>query len=74
MDNNGGTTVWAYDSHDREISETYQDGSRPTYLYNTASNVVTFTDANGSVFTDAWDAMGRRFQHNGHHGHDETEW
>ncbi|NNM87704.1 MAG: hypothetical protein HKL95_04205, partial [Phycisphaerae bacterium] len=30
VDNNGGTTVLAYDSHGRKITETYQDGARPS--------------------------------------------
>lgn len=57
VDNNGGTTVWAFDSHDRQISETYQDNSRRSYASDTANDVVSYTDANGSAFVNAWDAM-----------------
>ena len=45
---------------DRKISETYQDGSSREFVYDLASDVVTYTDENGSVFSNTWDCMGRK--------------
>jgi len=60
MDSNSGTTTWAFDTLDRKISETYQDGSTKEFVYDLASDVVTYTDENGSVFSNTWDCMGRK--------------
>ncbi len=38
----------------------FQDGSPRTYLFNLAGDVVTYTDENGSVFANEFDAVGRR--------------
>ena len=59
-DGNGGGTVWAYDTHDRKVSETYQDNSKRTYAFDSADDVVTYTDENEVLFQ--------------HDGHNETEW
>jgi|GEM_PF-4657103 len=40
---------------DRRVSETYQDGSSKEFVYDLASDVVTYTDENGSVFSNTWD-------------------
>ncbi len=56
----GGTTIWAFDTLDRKISETYQDGSSREFVYDLASDVVTYTDENGSVFSNTWDPMSRK--------------
>ncbi len=60
VDDRGGVTRWAFDSHDRKTSMTYHDGSTESFTYNTASNVVQFTDCNGSKFTNTWDPMTRK--------------
>jgi len=57
----------------RKISMTYQDGSSREFVYpdlkmlrmdigtgDLASDVVTYTDENGSVFNSTWDCMGRK--------------
>ena len=54
------TTVSVSDAHDRKISETYQDNSKRTYAFDSASDVVTYTDENGVAF-----------QHDGHNGHND---
>ena len=51
----GGVTIWAFDTLDRKISETYQDGSSREFVYDLANDVVTYTDENGSVFSNTWD-------------------
>ncbi len=55
VDSNSGTTIWAFDTLDRKISETYQDGSSREFVYDLANDVVTYTDENGSVFSNTWD-------------------
>ena len=60
VDSNSGTTVWAFDTLDRKISETYQDGSSREFVYDSANDVVTYTDCNGSKFTNTWDPMSRK--------------
>ncbi len=60
VDSNSGTTVWAFDTLDRAVSETYQDGSIKKFSFDYANDVVEYTDCNGSVFTNTWDCMGRK--------------
>ena len=48
-------TRQAFDTLDRKISETYQDGSSREFVYDLANDVVTYTDENGSVFSNIWD-------------------
>ena len=60
VDDRGGVTRWAFDSHDRKVSMTYHDGSTEIFAYNTADSVVQFTDCNGSMFTNTWDPMSRK--------------
>ncbi len=60
VDDRGGVTRWAFDSHDRKTSMTYHDGSTESFTYNTASNVVQFTDCNGSKFTNTWDPRSQK--------------
>jgi len=54
VDDRGGVTRWAFDSHDRKKSMTYHDGSTETFVIDLASDVVTYTDENGSVFSNTW--------------------
>ena len=54
------TTVSVSDTHDRKVSETYQDNSKRTYAFDSADDVVTFTDENEVLF-----------QHDGHNGHND---
>ena len=60
VDDRGGVTRWAFDSHDRKTSMTYHDGSTESFVYDLASDVVQFTDCNGSKFTNTWDPMNRK--------------
>ncbi|EQD67550.1 hypothetical protein B1A_07674, partial [mine drainage metagenome] len=60
VDDRGGVTRWAFDSHDRKISQTYHDGSTETFVFDLASDVVQYVDCNGSTFTNTWDPMGRK--------------
>ena len=54
------TTVSVSDTHDRKVSETYQDNSKRTYAFDSADDVLTFTDDNEVLF-----------QHDGHNGHND---
>ncbi len=38
----------------------YHDGSTEQFVFDLASDVVQFTDCNGSKFTNTWDPMGRK--------------
>jgi YD repeat-containing protein len=38
VDDRGGVTRWAFDSHDRKISMTYHDGSTEMLAYNGCSS------------------------------------
>ncbi len=60
VDDRGGVTRWAFDSHDRKISQTLHDGSTEIFVYDLASDVVQYTDCNGSKFTNTWDPMSRK--------------
>ena len=60
VDDRGGTTLFAYDTMDREVTMTFHDGSTRTSVYDEADNVVLYTDENGNQFTNAFDALGRK--------------
>jgi RHS repeat-associated protein len=45
---------------DRQTIMTFHDGSTRTSVYNEANDVVTYTDENGSVFTNTFDPLGRK--------------
>jgi RHS repeat-associated protein len=59
VDDNGGTTAWAYDLLDRNTQMMFHDGSTRTNVFNAANNVVGYTDENGSGFANTFDVMGR---------------
>ena len=60
IDDRGGTTLYAYDTLDRQLSLTFHDGSTRTTTYNAASDVTQYVDENGSEFTFTLDALGRK--------------
>lgn len=60
VDDNGGTTTWAFDLLDRETIMTFHDGSTRTKVYNPAGDIVGYTDENGSVFANTFDPLGRK--------------
>lgn len=60
IDDRGGTTTYEYDTHDRQTEMIFHDGSTRTTVYDEASDVVQYTDENGSVFNNTFDAIGRR--------------
>ena len=60
VDDNGNITHWTYDSLNRQTVMTFPDGSTRTSVYNQASDVVLYTDENGSEFTNTFDAAGRK--------------
>ena len=60
VDDNGGTTAWAYDAQDRDTVMTFHDGSTRVKVYNLAGDVIGYTDENGSVFTNTFDVLGRK--------------
>jgi len=60
VDDNGNITYWTYDSLNRQTVMTFPDGSTRTSVYNQASDVVLYTDENGSEFTGTFDAAGRK--------------
>jgi len=59
VDDRGATTLYTYDTLDRQVSMQFQDGSTRTTTYNAASDVVQYVDENGSVFDYVQDALGR---------------
>jgi len=48
------------DTLDRQTMMTFHDGSTRTNVYDEAGDVVTYTDENGSVFSNTFDALGRK--------------
>ena len=60
IDDRGATTDYTFDTLDRQLTMMYADGSTQTNVYNTASDIVTYTDANGSIFNNTWDCLGRK--------------
>jgi YD repeat-containing protein len=64
-DANSNTTGYQFDTLDRKTVTTLPDGSTQTTQYNDASDVITYTDENGSVFDSSaagnYDAKGRRW-------------
>jgi hypothetical protein len=60
VDDRGDVTDYEYDTLDRETVMCFHDGSTRVRVYNEASDVVRFTDENGSVFANTFDALGRK--------------
>ena len=60
VDDNGNPTRFTYDTLDRETVMAFQDGSKRVRTYNTAGDVVSYKDENGSVFTNTFDPLGRK--------------
>jgi YD repeat-containing protein len=60
IDDRGDITLFEYDTEDREVKMIFHDGSTRTSVYDEADDVVTFTDENGSVFQNTFDALGRK--------------
>ncbi len=60
VDDRGNVTRFGYDTLDRQVTMTFQDGSTRSSVYDEAGDVVTYTDENGSVFTNTFDALGRK--------------
>ncbi len=59
IDDRGAPTNFTYDTLDRQLTMVFQDGSTRTNTYNAASDVITYTDENGSVFDCVFDSIGR---------------
>ena len=59
-DSNDYETKYEYDTLDRQTVMEFADGKKRLSGYNTASDLTTFTDENGSVFTHTYDSIGRR--------------
>ena len=64
VDSNGGTTGWLYDLLDRNTLMTFHDGSTRTNAFNAASDVIGYTDENGSHFANTPDVLGRTIEVN----------
>jgi RHS repeat-associated protein len=60
IDDRGDITLFQYDTIDRQTVMTFHDGSTRTNLYDEAGDVLTYTDENGSVFDNSFDALGRK--------------
>ncbi len=60
IDDNGGTTLWSYDTLDRQTVMTFHDGSTRVSSYDAGSALVEYTDENGSVFDYIYDSLSRR--------------
>ena len=59
-ENLGNQTQLGYDTLDRQVSMSFMYGSTRTSKYDEADDVVTYTDENGSVFTNTFDSFGRK--------------
>jgi RHS repeat-associated protein len=60
IDDRGNETLYTFDLLDRQVTMEFNDGSTRTNVYDTASDVVTYTDENGSVFANTFDCSGRK--------------
>ena len=60
IDDRGDITLFEYDTLDREVKMIFHDGSTRTSVYDEAGDVTSFTDENGSVFQNTFDALGRK--------------
>ena len=60
IDDGGATTDYSFDTLDRQVSMEFADGSTRITPRDLASDVITYTDENGSVFANTWDCMGRK--------------
>ena len=58
-DNNGNTTLLAYDSLDRLVLRTLPDGTSHQFAWDTFDDLVTSTDANATVVVRGYDRMHR---------------
>ena len=59
IDDRGGTTLYTYDSLDRQTRVTFHDGSMRDTTYDAASDVTRYEDENRSQFAFTLDAAGR---------------
>jgi YD repeat-containing protein len=62
VDDWGDVTDYEYDTLDRETVMRFHDGSTRVRVYNEAGDVIQFTDENGSVMENTFDALGRKTQ------------
>ena len=60
IDDRGDITLFQFDTMDRQTIMTFHDGSTRTNVYDEANDVVTYTDENGSVFSNTFDPLGRK--------------
>lgn len=51
-----------YDAFDRPTQLMFADGNKRSAAYNSASDVTSFTDENGSVFDCTYDVLSRLTQ------------
>ena len=58
-DDNGNTTLYAYDSLNRRVMTDYADCTTDSRTYDAHDNVTQTTDANQSVITDIYDLLNR---------------
>ena len=58
IDDRGASTLYTYDTLDRQTAVTFHDGSTRTIDYD-AVDVTDYTDENGSVSEYTYDAIGR---------------
>jgi RHS repeat-associated protein len=64
IDDRGAITLVAHDTFDRPTETTFHDGSRETNVYSQASEIIGFTDCNGSVLANIFDALSRKLSMN----------
>jgi RHS repeat-associated protein len=58
-DDNGNTTNYLHDALDRQIQETFSDGTFRTETFDVHDNAVTGTNANGTTFNATFDLLER---------------
>ena len=60
VDDRGSNTFFGYDTLDRQFQMTFHDGSTRVNVFDLAGDVTTYTDENGSRFTNVFDPLGRK--------------
>ncbi len=59
---NGSITRFSYDSRGNKIQETYSDGSKKTWQYNTFDQVTRYVDRDGKISSVAYDLKGNAIE------------
>ncbi|MEW5797345.1 MAG: hypothetical protein AB1772_13450, partial [Candidatus Zixiibacteriota bacterium] len=61
-DDKGNMTAYQYDNLNRRLTTTFADGTATVSVFDKDSNLIRYTDNNGSVIDGSFDAVGRLVQ------------